>query len=112
MKEFEFIDDGRTFSCSVETPRHEGMRPWWFFQLDCEKNTRYAPFEASATDTPRSVKKRIIAYYAELQAIKARPAYVRPAWRKPDRPAAAATASENAAPLPSAAVVVSDEAGS
>jgi len=31
------------------------------------------------------VQARIIAYYAELLAIEARPAYQRPAWRKPER---------------------------
>jgi hypothetical protein len=87
-KEFEFVDSGRTFFCSVETPRQQGMAPWWWFRLDTAETTRYAPFEASASDTKQSVQKRILAYYAELLAIEARPAYQRPAWRKPE-PAAA-----------------------
>ncbi len=91
MKEFQFVEAGQTFYCSVETPRLEGMAPWWWFRLDSSGSTRYAPFEASASDTEQSVRRRIIAYYAELLAIQARPAYQRPAWRKPE-PAATAGA--------------------
>ena len=90
MKEFQFVEAGQTFYCSVETPRLEGMAPWWWFRLDSSGSTRYAPFEASASDTEQSVRRRIIAYYAELLAIQARPAYQRPAWRKPEPAAAGA----------------------
>jgi hypothetical protein len=93
VKEFEFVDAGRTFFCSVEVPSQEGMAPWWWFRLDSGGSTRYAPFEASASDTKQSVRTRIIAYYAELLAIEARPAYQRPAWRKPERPAVPAAIS-------------------
>lgn len=91
-QDFEFVDGGQTFFCSVEAPRHEGMAPWWWFHLSGRaRSTRYAPFEASPKDTRQSVQKRILAYYEELLAIEARP--VRPAyqrtWQKPVRPAAA-----------------------
>ncbi|HEX2722010.1 MAG TPA: hypothetical protein VHM24_03770 [Gemmatimonadaceae bacterium] len=82
-QDFEFVDEGRTFYCTVEAPRHAGMPPWWWFKLDNSESTRYAPFEALPTDTKRSVQKRIIAYYAEVLAIKARPVHQRPAWQKP-----------------------------
>jgi hypothetical protein len=62
------------------------MTPWWWFHLDAAESTRYAPFEASASDTRKSVQARIVAYYAELLAIAARPVHQRPAWRKPERP--------------------------
>ena len=84
VKDFEFVDEGRTFFCSVEMPKHAGMSPWWWFRLDNGTSTRYAPFEASATDTKKSVQARILAYHAELLRIEARPAYQRPAWRKPE----------------------------
>jgi hypothetical protein len=77
---FEFTDGGRTFSCTVERPRHAGTAAWWWFRLDGEPTTRYAPFEASARDTQQSVEQRVIAYYAELLAIKARPVHQRPRW--------------------------------
>jgi hypothetical protein len=94
-KEFEFVDEGRTFFCSVEAPQHIGMQPWWWFRLDTGKTTRYAPFEASAKDTKQSVQARIIAYYAEVLAIQARPVHPRPVWRKPVfAPAPAAAAVE------------------
>ena len=86
IKEFEFVDAGRKFYCSVEAPGKSGMPPWWWFRLDTSASTRYAPFEASPTDTRQSVQARIIAYYAQLLAIEARPVHQRPVWRKPERP--------------------------
>ena len=98
-KEFEFVDEGRTFYCSVEAPRHAGMPPWWWFRLDGGKSTRYAPFAASATDTKQSVQTRIVAYYAEVLAIEARPVHQRPVWRKPERVVPAAETSPPAPPV-------------
>ena len=95
-QDFEFVNDGQTFFCTMEAPRHAGMPPWWWFRLESrDRNTRYAPFAASPKDTKESVKKRILAYYTELLAIEARP--VRPAyqrtWQKPVRPDAAVAAT-------------------
>lgn len=87
MRDFEFVDAGRTFYCSVEAPGRTGMPPWWWFRLDSGTSTRYAPFEASATDTKKSVQARIVAYYAQLLAIEARPVHQRPVWKKPERSA-------------------------
>jgi hypothetical protein len=108
MKEFEFIDSGRKFFCSVEKPSQAGMAPWWWFRLDTGESTRYAPFEASPNDTQESVQARIIAYYAELLAIQARPVHQRPVWQRPERPAtpgqpatAAAAATPSIGPSPS-----------
>jgi hypothetical protein len=96
MNDFEFDDSGHHFVCTVETPSHAGMQPWWWFSVVTEGNTtRYAPFEANPTDTKQSVKARIIASYEEILAIKARPVHQRPHWQKPDRtvpPPAPATA--------------------
>ena len=89
MKDFEFVDGGHRFFCSVEVPRQAGMQPWWWFRLDTGASTRYAPFEASPNDTEESVQARIIVYYAALLATAARPAYQRPVWQKP-KPAAPA----------------------
>jgi hypothetical protein len=83
LKDFQFVDSGRTFYCSVEIPR-EGLAPWWWFRLDSSGSTRYAPFEASPLDTEEPVGKRILAFYEEMLAIAARPAHQRPAWKKPE----------------------------
>jgi hypothetical protein len=85
--DFQFEDEGRTFFCSIEAPRHEGMAPWWWFYLgERDRSTRYAPFAAAPGDTKKSVQARIIKFYAEVQAIAARPVHPRnqrPAWQKP-----------------------------
>lgn len=100
IQEFEFVDAGRKFFCSVEVPRHVGMPPWWWFRLDKAESTRYAPFEASANDTQQSVQERIIAYYEKLLAIEARPVHQRPVWRKPEP----TTPPAEVSPAPSSAV--------
>ena len=102
-KEFEFEDAGRTFTCMVEAPLHAGMPPWWWFRVDTGGTTRYAPFEASANDTESSVRRRILACYAELLAIEARPVRQRPAWQKPVRPDAPAVAAPDQPPAPQSA---------
>ena len=99
-KDFEFEEGGRTFSCTVEAPLHAGMPPWWWFRVDTGESTRYAPFEALPTDTRKSVQPRIVAYYEQVLAIKARPVHQRPMWRKP----------EPAAPTPAADAVADNVA--
>lgn len=99
MKEFEFVDGERKFFCSVEVPGQTGMPPWWWFRLDTGTTTRYAPFEASPSDTKQSVQARIIAYYAELLAIQARPVHQKPAWRKPERPVQPGEVAPTTSPL-------------
>ena len=102
-KDFEFVDEGRKFFCSVETPRHAGAPPWWWFRLDHEGSTRYAPFEALPTDTRKSVQARVIAYYTEILAIKARPVHQRPFWQKP-----AVAKPEDAQAAPAVAIAAPD----
>ena len=94
LQNFQFADEGLTFFCQVEAPRHAGMPPWWFFHLEGnDRLTRYAPFAASESDTKVSVQTRILAFYAEMQAIAARPVHQRPAWQKPVRPQATTDAA-------------------
>lgn len=80
IEAFEFEDQGHTFSCATEAPRHAGCQTWWWFTLDSDKTTRYAPFEQATDDTRQSVQERIIAFYAELLAIRARPRRERATW--------------------------------
>jgi hypothetical protein len=98
IKEFEFVDAGRKFFCSVEVPKQAGMPPWWWFRLETGESTRYAPFEAKPDDTRQSVQTRIVAYYEQLLAIQARPVHQRPVWKKPER---SAQPGETATAIPS-----------
>ena len=82
IKAFEFEDQGHRFSCATDIPQHSGLQTWWWFTLDGERATRYAPFEESPDDTEQSVKERIVVYYAELCATRARPHRDRTFWRK------------------------------
>lgn len=82
IEAFEFEDQGHTFSCATETPQHAGFQTWWWFTLDGDTTTRYAPFEQSLDDTRQSVQQRVIAFYADLLAIRARPRRERVTWHK------------------------------
>ena len=60
---------------------------------------RYAAFHSKAGDTQASIKPRMVAYYAQVLADRARPPAPRPGWgRRPGAPAAAAPAPEAVAP--------------
>jgi hypothetical protein len=73
VKEFEFEDAGRTFSCFVEKQSIAHPQDWWWFTVSNDTRNRYAPFRAESTDTNANVKTRILAYHEELLAGRARP---------------------------------------
>jgi hypothetical protein len=86
----DFINDGRTFSCSVAPRSASETALWWWFRVSSD-GSRYAPFLASSDDTPASIQSRIVAYYDDLLARRAAPSV--PRWQRA-RPAAAAPATE------------------
>lgn len=61
-KAFEFENDGRTYTCRVESVRGPGSPAWWWFGVSGDGH-RYAPFQAARGDTEDSVRTRIVAYY-------------------------------------------------
>lgn len=77
---FEFVDNERTFTCSVEKAHALGNEPWWWFSVSTDDRQRYAPFRATGGDTQKSVKARIVAYYDDLLVRRAAPAT--PYWRR------------------------------
>jgi hypothetical protein len=84
----DFINDGRTFSCSVAPRRASESALWWWFRVSSDAGNRYAPFLAESDDTPTSVQARIVTYYDDLLARRAAPSV--PRWQRA-RPAAPAT---------------------
>jgi hypothetical protein len=80
MEGFEFVDGERTFACSVEKAPAAGNEAWWWFTVSTDDRQRYAPFRASARDTQKSVRERIVAYYDELLERRAAPTV--PYWRR------------------------------
>jgi hypothetical protein len=100
LEGFEFVDNDRTFTCSVEKAHALGNEPWWWFSVSTDDRQRYAPFRALSGDTQKSVRTRIVTYYDDLLARRAAPAT--PYWRrgpqqndnKTATPAASASAVE------------------
>jgi hypothetical protein len=88
---FEFVDNERTFTCSAEKTHAMDNEVWWWFRVSTDDRQRYAPFPAASSDTQKSVKARIVAFYDDLLVRRATPTI--PAWRRgPQQPAAAAAA--------------------
>jgi hypothetical protein len=94
VKEFEFEDAGRIFSCFVEKQSVAHPQDWWWFTVSNDTRNRYAPFRAESSDTNANVKSRILAYHEELLAGRARPRTT--SWQR-QRPAGAAVPAAPAA---------------
>ena len=83
IRGFEFEEDGRTYRCTVEARRATPDDGWWWFEVSGDRQ-RYAPFQAEKSDTQKGVKAKIVAYYANLLAARARPEEPRSHWgRRP-----------------------------
>jgi hypothetical protein len=97
----QFNDDGRTFTCKPESsPATPGVL-WWWIGVSGD-NQRYAAFRAEKGDTAASLKPRIIKYYAEVLAIRARPRITRPPWNQRKPVVVAAPAAEAVPEKPAA----------
>ena len=101
MKALQFDDVGRTFKCEPgPSPATPGVL-WWWITVSGESH-RYAAFRVEPTDTPVSLKPRILTYYAQLLADRARPPVTRPTWaqRRPVSQTAAPPAPGDSEPGP------------
>jgi hypothetical protein len=79
-------DEGVTLICrSSPSPATPGT-DWWWIEVAGE-NQRYAAFRVEPGDTPAKLKPRILTYYAQLLADRARPREFKPRWSRP-QPAA------------------------
>ena len=101
IKAFEFQEDGRTYSCSVEKRRTPAAEPWWWFGVSGDGH-RYAPFQAAKSDTQETVRARIVTYYKEHLARKAMPAVTRQHWASRGKGVVATPTAPAAAPTPAA----------
>ena len=85
MARFDFLqfeDEGRTLTCrSGPSPATPGVN-WWWLEVTGESQ-RYAAFRAESSDTADNLSPRIIAYYTQLLADRARPREFRQPWSKP-----------------------------
>ena len=81
MDFIEFEDNGRKFTCrSASSPATPGTTWWW---LDVTGETqRYATFRTEPTDTPQSLRTRMIAHYENLLVDRARPREFRTGWSR------------------------------
>lgn len=95
-KEFQFTDEGRTYTCRVEEPRGGRTEAWWWFGVSGDAH-RYAPFQAVESDTEDDIRTRVKAYYQDLLVRRAMPAQPRSHWAR-RTPAASPTTDGAAAP--------------
>lgn len=79
MDFMEFEDNGRTLTCrSASSPATPGTT-WWWLAVSGESQ-RYAAFRTETGDTPENLRPRLVAYYEQLLADRARPREFRPHW--------------------------------
>lgn len=79
MRSMKFKDGDRTFTCRAETSPATPGTLWWWMSVTGE-SARYAAFRADASDTAPTLRPRILAYYEQLLAGRARPPILRPQW--------------------------------
>lgn len=84
VTQLEFVDAGRTFTCSAASRAPSDSAMWWWFRVSGDDRNRYAPFRAAAEDTPASVQARVVEYYDTMLARRAAPTV--PYWQR-QRPA-------------------------
>lgn len=93
MDFMQFEDDGKTLTCrSASSPATPGTTWWWVAVSD--ESQRYAAFRTEAGDTPDNLRPRVVAYYKQLLADRARPREIRAHWSS--RGAAKKTAEDSA----------------
>jgi hypothetical protein len=92
MEGLQFEDTGRTFKCEAASSPATPGTDWWWVTISGESQ-RYAAFRVEPTDTPASLRPRIIAYYAQLLADRARPPIGRLSWAERKRANGAAQPS-------------------
>jgi len=93
MDSLEFQDGERTFTCrAASSPATPGTL-WWWISVTGESQ-RYAAFRAESGDTAANLRLRVVAYYAQLLADRARPRELRSQWsqRRPVQKPAEAVA--------------------
>jgi len=105
MKLMEFKDGDRTFVCRAESSPATPGTLWWWMSVTGE-SARYAAFRAESGDTEGKLRPRILAYYEQLLADRARPAMLKQHWAQRR---AAGKPADAAAPIaaPSASHAVS-----
>lgn len=82
MGRFEFSEGGRTFTCERGSSPATPGTTWWWVNVSGD-GQRYAAFHTKAGDSQASVKPRIIAYYEQVLADRARPPIPRTSFGRP-----------------------------
>lgn len=79
MKLMEFKDGDRVFVCRAESSPATPRTLWWWISVTGE-SSRYAAFHAESGDTEARLRPRILAFYQQMLADRARPPMVRQHW--------------------------------
>lgn len=99
MKLMEFTDDNRIFVCRAESSPATPGTLWWWISVTGE-SSRYAAFRAESDDTAKGLRPRVLAYYQQMLADRARPPVVRQHWAQRRAALSAAASATPAAAIP------------
>lgn len=75
----EFREGERLFTCRAASSPATPTTVWWWVSVTGESQ-RYAAFRVEEGDTAPNLRPRIIAYYEQLLADRARPREIRSHW--------------------------------
>jgi hypothetical protein len=81
IKEFEFEDSGRSYTCTIEKRRGTSDEFWWWFSVTGDAQS-YAPFEAAKSDTRASVQERVLKFYTNRLFALSQPTQRHSHWGK------------------------------
>jgi len=90
---FSFEKGGRTYHCKAEACESLGPGLWWWFTVSSDPQ-RYAPFQAAAGDTERSIQTRIVAFYERRLWARAQPAAPHQSFGRPGKPSVPVSAKK------------------
>ena len=100
IKDFEFEDAGRRYSCTVVERKGALAGSWWWFTVSGDMQS-YAPFQAAKDDTRASVQQRVVEYYTNRLFRLTQPTLRGSHWSNrslASKPAPAATVEPSSAP--------------
>jgi len=86
---FTFEEGGRTYVCTPEKRTTPPLGTWWWFTVSSDSH-RYAPFEASSSDTRQSIRERVVEFYERRLHARAQPAEPQQQFGRSGRPPKAA----------------------
>jgi hypothetical protein len=81
MQQFTFVDNDRSFACTLGPTAASRDDLWWWFTVSTE-GSRFAGFRPLKGENRAAVQARVVACYTKMLEDRARPRDTRSFWQK------------------------------